>query len=343
MGPDVREPLAQLPQDARDRLFRLDDRRPCDDGRAAAGVRRQRRAEGGGHEIERRYKNDECLGTRDLDDEWSEQSEAQSERRVERQREHAVRREQLAPRYDHRDHRRFGRREEDGHGRDEQVKEVDRDEVVADEEDGNERRAAEHVRHGQDQAPVEPIHVDARHGREQDGRDEEGQDQGADRGDRPRRFRDDDGQPEDDHVAADLGRGLRQPEQQEGAVLEDRRGAFLGRTVIRFEVVRRRRLRTEIVAPDEPVAHGRSSVASGRSSVASGRSPVACRHPPASGAGFDTGWSAADTAGSPRETNATSRRSRTRRSIMTCRWQPWHRRPMSAPSRSTSQSVPPHG
>ena len=52
---------------------------------------------------------------------------------------------------------------------------------------------------------------------------------------------------------------------------------------------------------------------------------------------------AAVSAGSPRVTKPASRRSRVRRSSSTWRPQVWQRRPMSAPSRSTSQVSPPHG
>ena len=73
--------------------------------------------------------------------------------------------------------------------------------------------------------PVDPVDVDAGDRREQDRRNEEGQDQQADRGVRAGRLDDDDGQPVQDHVAADLGRRLRQPETQECRVAEDREGA----------------------------------------------------------------------------------------------------------------------
>ena len=77
---------------------------------------------------------------------------------------------------------------------------------------------------------VDAIDVDARDSREEDGRHEEGQDQQADRRVRAGRLDDDDGQAEQDHVAADLGRHLRQPETEEGGVPEDReRVGFLGR------------------------------------------------------------------------------------------------------------------
>ena len=51
-------------------------------------------------------------GPGDVDDQRPEQREPERERRVERQREDAVRREQLAARHEHRDHRQLGRREE---------------------------------------------------------------------------------------------------------------------------------------------------------------------------------------------------------------------------------------
>ena len=57
---------------------------------------------------------DDRLGAGDLDDQRPEQREPDRERRVEGQREDAVRREQLAARDEDRDHRELGRGEEDG-------------------------------------------------------------------------------------------------------------------------------------------------------------------------------------------------------------------------------------
>ena len=91
----------------------------------------------------------------------------------------------------------------------------------------HERGTTQEVRGDQDQPPIDAVDVDARDRREQHGWDEEGQDQQADRGVRAGRVDDDDGQSEQDHVAADLGRHLRQPEAQEAAVLEDREGVPL--------------------------------------------------------------------------------------------------------------------
>ena len=54
--------------------------------------------------------------------------------------------------------------------------------------------------------PVDAVDVDPGDRREEDRRHEERQDQQADRGVRAGRLDDDDGQPEEDHVAADLGR-----------------------------------------------------------------------------------------------------------------------------------------
>ena len=124
----------------------------------------------------------------------------------------------------------------------------------------------------------------------------------------PGRLEDDDGQPVQDHVAADLGRRLRQPEAQERAVPEDGEGAPPGR-----------------------VAGSPVSSAAARSRRPSPADPAGRCHAPRSG----------------RDRRARrSRRSAARavgRSSRTCRPQPGQRSPMSAPSRSTSQVSPPHG
>ena len=122
---------------------------------------------------------------------------------------------------------------------------------------------------------------------------------------------DDDGQPEQDHVAADLGGGLRQPEAQERAVAEDREGAVLE---VGLGVAGRRGLGVD----------------------GSRRSRSSCRSPA-------IGSRRRVSAGSPRSTKPASRRSSARRSRSTWRPQPWQRSPMSAPSRSTSHVSPPHG
>ena len=72
--------------------------------------------------------------------------------------------------------------------------------------------------------------------------------------------RDDDGQPEQDHVAADLGRGLGQPQPQERRILEDGEGA-LGRDRRLPSVARRRaapsRRQHGLVGTSRPVVgHG---------------------------------------------------------------------------------------
>ena len=70
----------------------------------------------------------------------------------------------------------------------------------------DEHHRPQEVGHDQDQAPVEAVDVDPGNGREQDRRHEERQDQEADRRGRAGQREDPDGQPEQDHVAADLGR-----------------------------------------------------------------------------------------------------------------------------------------
>ena len=137
--------------------------------------------------------------------------------------------------------------------------------------------------------PVDAVDVDAGDRREQHRRHEERQDQQADRGVRLGRVDDDDGQPEQDHVAADLGRRLRQPEAQERAVAEDGEGALA-----RWGLV------------------GRGLAGLGGRQGALGR-----RH--AGGPGR-TGVTAAVSAGSPRSTNPASRRSSVGRSRRT--WRP---------------------
>ena len=247
---------------------------------------------------------DDRLRAREVDDQRPEQREADGERGVERQGEDAVGGEQLAARHQGRDHRQLGRGEEDRDRRDEDVEQEDDREVRPGEVERHERGAAQEVRGDQDQPPIDAVDVDARDGREEDRRDEERQDQQADRGVRAGRVDDDDGQSEKDHVAADLGRHLRQPEAQEAAVLEDREGVPL---VVWL----------------------------------AGRDGLGHADGPSEGVGDVE--IAAVIAASPRETNPAIRASRTRRSSRTWRPQVWQRRPMSAPRRSISQVLPPHG
>ena len=155
-----------------------------------------------------------------------------------------------------------------------------------DEEQRGDRDAAQDVRHDEHEPPVDPVDVDAGDGAEQHGRHEERQDEQADRGVRLR-LGDDDGQAEQDHVAADLGRRLRQPEAQERSVAEDGEGALGPRVV-----------------GGRP---GRST-----DGAVDGRQPVGSPPMPVMSAG--PGSTAAVRAGSPRATNPTRRRSRVARS-----------------------------
>ena len=230
VGTDEAEPFAELAERRFDGLFGIPD--PEAAVRVGLGRRRRRRgrqrdAEDHGQEVQRGDDGDDRLRTREVDHQRAEQCEADGERRVERQREDAVRGEQLTARHQGRDHRQLGRGEEDGDRRDEDVEQEDDREIRPGEIERHERGATQEVRGDQDQPPIDAVDVDARDRREQDGRDEERQDQQADRGVRAGRVDDDDGQSEQDHVAADLGRHLRQPEAQEAAVLEDREGVPL--------------------------------------------------------------------------------------------------------------------
>ena len=77
----------------------------------------------------------------------------------------------------------------------------------------------------EDEPPVDPVDVDAGHRRQQDRRDEEGQEEGADGRAQVGRLEDDDRQAVEDHVRADLGGELREPQQEERPVPEDGGGA----------------------------------------------------------------------------------------------------------------------
>ena len=206
---DEVEPLAQLRHGRRECLARLaNGMRPgVGDGLWRRRRCRQRETEAGGQEVQRGDDQDHGLRARDVDDQRAEHREPDRERRVERQGEDAIGRQQQTTRHDLRDHRRLRRREEDGHRRHEDVQQQDGEEVIADEEEPDHREAAQDVRGDQHEPPVDPVDVDAGDGREQDGRHQERQDQQADGGVRLGR-RHDDRQAEQHHVAADLRRSL---------------------------------------------------------------------------------------------------------------------------------------
>ena len=91
----------------------------------------------------------------------------------------------------------------------------------------------------EDQPPVEPVDVDAGDGAEDDRGHQEAQDQQADRGALAGQREDLDRQAEEDHVAADLGDDLRDPERQELAVAQNGDGATLCLAVLRPTRTRR--------------------------------------------------------------------------------------------------------
>ena len=115
-----------------------------------------------------------------LIDERAQQREPDREGRVEREREDAVRREQLVARHDLGDHRRLGRREEHGHRRHEDVEQQDQREVVTHEDQPDDREPAQDVRRDEHEPAVDAVHVDARDRGEQHGGHEERQDEQAD-------------------------------------------------------------------------------------------------------------------------------------------------------------------
>ena len=128
---------------------------------------------------------------------------------------------------DFRDHRRFGWCEEHGDRRHEQVQQEQQQKEVADQEQADHRQAAQDVGRDEHESTVDTVHVDPGHRRHEHGRHQERQDQQADRGIRVV-LGDDDRQPEQHHVPADLGRCLRQPQSEERGIAEDRERAFGG-------------------------------------------------------------------------------------------------------------------
>jgi hypothetical protein len=143
MVPDEVDPLAELGGDGPS-ASSASRRRPCEvsgpprlrSGGAAGSVQQKTRR----HEVEERDDGDEDRCAGDLHDQRPEQREPEGERRVQRQREDPVGREQLLLRDEHRDHRRLGRAEEDVDRRDRDVQQVEQEQVIADEVDATNAR-----------------------------------------------------------------------------------------------------------------------------------------------------------------------------------------------------------
>ena len=304
---DIADPLTELAEHPADGLARFRDRiRHGARHRAErAGPRapdrrvgRQRQAEDRGEPEQDRHEDDQRLrSAADRHDQRCEQRIPERERAVEREREDPVRGDELLPRNEHGDHRRLGGCEEDSDDGEERVQEQEQPDIVAGREDPDQDGRAQRVGHDENRPAVDPVDIHARERGQEDRRHEERQEEAAHRGGQVGRLEDDDGQGVEHHVDADLRRELRQPEQQEGPIAQDRgrRAAVL----LGAPVARRR------------VGHASSA----------GR-----------------GATAALIAASPRVTNPARRLSSARRSSSTCRPQPWQRRPMSAPRRSTSHS-----
>lgn len=276
-------------------------------------------------EIEARHDQEQRLRAGEVDNERPEQGEADREGRVQGDREDPVRGQELPARHEDGDHGRLGRGKERGDGRDDHVQDEDHDQAVADEEEQAEEDRPEEVRHDQDEPAIEPVDVDPGHGRQENRRHEEAQDQQADGRGRIGQRVDLDSQPIQDHVPADLGRGLGQPEGQERSVLEDLEAArvlVVDDDLDRFDEIRGVLVEDLVLGLGEQLRsvrdHGRT-------------------------VSLGVGATAALRAGSPRSTNPAIRASRSGRASRTWRPQVWQRRPMSAPSRSTSHVSPPQG
>ena len=182
IGPDVGEAFAQLGRRSSRRLLGLADRAGglVGDGARRRRRRRQREAEAAATKYSAATTRITASRPAMLIDERPEQREPECERRVEGQREHAVRRQQLLARHDLRDHRRLGRGEEHGHRGHEDVQEQNQQEVVADEEQPDDREAAQDVGGTRTSRRSSRSTNTPGERREQDGRHEERQDQQAD-------------------------------------------------------------------------------------------------------------------------------------------------------------------
>ena len=288
--------------------------------------RRQRPAEDGGHEVQDGHDHDQRLGTRQRYEGRSDEGEAERKGRVHGQGEQPVRRKQLASRHQERDHRRLGRPEEGRDSRHEDHQQVEKRQVLVEEDDPEKRQAAEHVGDEKHVALVDAVDKDACNGREDDRRDQEAQEQSADGRGRAEVRGDQDRQAIHDHTAADLRRELGQPQKQERAIPQDGQGArFLHR----------------LCRGGGPYGSTLTSWAY-RAFLSSGAAWDV--HRTSSLPGVDScasrgvGATARLKARSPLVTKSVMRRSSVRRSRRTCRWHIRHRRPMSAPSRSTSHS-----
>ena len=159
--PFVEALRAELDEHRPDRVLGLAD--AAERGRrsgpaARRRCRRQGRAERRGNEVQPRDDDDEdgCAGN--LHDQRPHEREAERERRVQGEREDAVRGQELATWDDDRDHRGLGRGEEDRDRRDRDVQQVDQREVRADEEHRDECETAQDVREDEDEPPIQAIH-----------------------------------------------------------------------------------------------------------------------------------------------------------------------------------------
>ena len=188
-------------------------------GRKTEGRDRRRRVE----------RNDDAEHERrsgDRHEDRPEEGEADRERRLERQVEHAHRGLELGSRDDARNHRRLGRRQDNRRQADPEIQDQEHRDVRSGDRQSEGQQGPDRVRDDQCDADVEPIDEHAGESGKKDRRDQEGHHEGAHGRVRSRRREDEDRQRIQRHVAADLGRRLDEPQPPEGRVAQDRDGAF---------------------------------------------------------------------------------------------------------------------
>ncbi len=228
--PDVGDPLPELADHGADRRLRLVEG-VATGGQRKRRSRRQGPAERRGDQVQDRHHADQERRTGDRDHQRPEERVPDRERGIERQREDPVRCRQLAARHNQRDDAELGRREERRRDRDHEREQEDDADVGASEREEEEEARTHEARRHQHEPAVESVHVDAGKRAEDDGRRKEADQQDGHGAVRPGRREDQHGQAVQDHVAAHLGRHLREPDDQERPVPEDRecRGRSLRR------------------------------------------------------------------------------------------------------------------
>ena len=119
----------------------------------------------------------EDLVTEQADDDRREDDESDQERAIERKGEERIRHHQIAIPDDLRKQRGLGGDEEDRHGRDEKVHQINDGEARTEEEQRHDRRRAERVRDDEHEPAIAPVDDDTAGDTEEDRRENREQDE----------------------------------------------------------------------------------------------------------------------------------------------------------------------